>query len=134
MRADLEMSLERREELEAEIVAALNTAWPESIGDHQTWDDKQEAVENAIEAAYPESEPIEVEAAVDSFMEDYVVRVEPYDTAKRWQIKSAAEDLQAAAGCALALLEFEAEHRKIPNFGMTARMMLDAAIRKSKGL
>ena len=77
-------------EIEAKIVPALNEAWPESHGDEQTWEDKNEAARAELVARYPDESEAQVDAWLDAFAQDYCARPEPYQTAGDDRLKDAA--------------------------------------------
>lgn len=65
-----------------QIVNALNRAWPESIGDNQTYDDKMEAIEQSVSTMDLTSEE-ELDAFV--MISGMICRPLPYEIEKPWR-------------------------------------------------
>jgi hypothetical protein len=73
-------------EIEAKIVEALNESWPESHGDEQTWEDKNEAARGELKKRYPDESEDQIDAWVDAFAQDYCVRTLPYETTRGYEV------------------------------------------------
>jgi hypothetical protein len=69
-------------EIEPALVVALNEAWPESPGDDQSWSDKIEAISNELRKRWPEVDEVVISDWAAEMGEHYVLRPEPFMTAK----------------------------------------------------